>query len=313
MALWASLVSTGMADPLPSWNDTAAKKDIMAFVEAVTKEGGPHFVPSDARIATFDNDGTLWAEKPVYTQLYFLIDRIKALVPQHPEWKTQAPFKYALKGDLKALAATGKKGLLELFAAVHTGMTTDEFNDVARNWINTQQHPEFKRKYTDVVYQPMLELLAYLRSKGFKVFIVTGASQELVRSFSQQVYGIPPEQVIGSSVRTRFEMRDGKPVLVREPDIFHFDKREGKVIGIQKFIGRRPLAAFGNSDGDLQMLQWTTAGSGLRLGVLIHHTDAEREAAYESGLDKALKEAKQHGWVVVDMKRDWKTVFPKSK
>ena len=313
VVMWTSLVPARTVDPLPSWNDTAPKKDIIAFVEAVTKEGGPHFVPPELRIATFDNDGTLWTEKPYYTQLYFTVDRIKALAPKHPEWENEKPFKYALKDHMKGLSAEGKKGLFELLAAIHAGMTSEEFTDIASGWINSKQHPALKRKYADVVYQPMLELVAYLHAKGFKVFIVTGASQEFVRSFSQEVYGIPREQVIGSSVKTRFEMRNGRPVLVRGPKLFHFDKREGKAIGIQKYIGQRPIAAFGNSDGDLQMLQWTTAGDGLRLGAIIHHTDAKREVAYDSGLDKALEEAEQHGWIVVDMKKDWKTVFPEGK
>ena len=309
----APLTPARTADPLPSWNDTAAKKAIIAFVEAVTKEGGPHFVPPEERIATFDNDGTLWTERPVYTQLFFIIDRIKALAPQHPEWKNQEPFKSVLAGNMKGLSAIGKKGFLELLAAIHTGVTTDEFTAIVTDWIESNEHPTLKRKYAEVAYQPMLELLAYLRANGFKTYIVTGASQEFVRPFAEKVYGIPPEQVIGSSVETRFEMRDGRPVLVREPKLFHFDKRQGKAIGIQKFVGRRPIAAFGNSDGDLQMLEWTTGGDGLRLGLIVHHTDGDREEAYDRGLDKALKEAKQKGWTVVDMRKDWKTIFPSGK
>ena len=309
----ASLASAGSADPLPSWNDTAPKKAIVAFVEAVTREDGPHYVPPDKRIATFDNDGTLMVEKPVYTQLYFIKDRIKALAPEHPEWKESEPFKSLPRDGKKMLAKLGKKGLLELLAVTNAGITTDEFSRIATDWIMTKKHPAFKRPYTELVYQPMLELLAYLRANGFKTFVVTGASQELVRPLADKVYGIPPEQVIGSSVQTRFEMRDGKPVLVREPDLFLFNKMAGKVLAIQKFIGHRPIAAFGNSHGDVEMLQWTTASDGLRFGLLVHHTDGAREAAYDTGLGKALDAAKQQGWTVVDMKKDWKTVFPGGK
>jgi phosphoserine phosphatase len=302
-------------DSLASWNDGTAKQAIIDFVVAVTKKGGPDYVPPAERVAVFDNDGTLWSEKPAYFQLLFAIDRIKALAPQHPEWKTQQPFKAVLENDIKALAASGEKGLIQLVMASHAGMTTDEFEQIVTDWMATAKHPRFKRPYTELVYQPMLELLQYLRDNGFKTFIVSGGGIEFMRPFTEKVYGIPPEQVIGSSIKTKFEMQDGKPVLVRLPEIFFIDDKAGKPVGIQKFIGRRPIAAFGNSDGDLQMLQWTTAGKGKRFALIVHHTDSEREYAYDKEshvgrLDKALTEAKANGWIVVSMKRDWKVIYP---
>jgi hypothetical protein len=308
-------VATAADDPLPSWNNGAPKQAIIAFVERVTKEGGPDFVPVAERIATFDNDGTLWAEQPIYFQVAFVFDRIKALAPQHPEWKTQQPYKAVLDGDMQALAASGEKGVLELIAVTHTGMTTDEFFTIVSDWTATAQHPRFQRPYIACVYQPMLELLAYLRANSFKTFIVSGGGVEFMRAFAEKVYGIPPEQVVGSQGKLKFEVRDGKPVLVKLPEVQFVDDQEGKPSGIQTFIGRRPIAAFGNSDGDLQILQWTTAGAGPRLGLIVHHTDAEREWAYDRAshvgrLDKALDEAKAKGWLVVDMQKDWKTVFP---
>jgi phosphoserine phosphatase len=284
----------------------------------VTDKGGPDYVPPAERIAVFDNDGTLWSEKPLYFQLLFAIDRIKALAPQHPEWKTQQPFKAVLENDIKALAASGEKGLIQLVMASHAGMTTDEFEQIVTDWMATAKHPRFKRPYTELVYQPMLELLQYLRDNGFKTFIVSGGGIEFMRPFTEKVYGIPPEQVIGSSIKTKFEMQDGKPVLVRLPEIFFIDDKAGKPVGIQKFIGRRPIAAFGNSDGDLQMLQWTTAGKGKRFALIVHHTDSEREYAYDKEshvgrLDKALDEAKANEWIVVSMKKDWKVIYPFQK
>src|SRR5262245_15246426 len=301
-------------DPLPSWNDTAPKKDIIAFVEKVTKEGSPDFVPGPERIATFDNDGTLWAEQPMYFQFLFIVDRVKALAPQHPEWKTKEPFASALKGDLKAVAATGVKGMLELTAATHAGMSTEEFSQIVKEWLATARHPKTGRPYTEMVYQPMLELLAYLRANGFKTFIVSGGGIEFMRPWTEKVYGIPPEQVIGSIIKTKLEMRDGKPVIMRLPEIEFIDDKEGKPVGIQSHIGRRPIAAFGNSDGDLQMLQWTAAGPGVRFCLYVHHTDAEREWAYDrtshvGKLDKAWDEALAKGWTVVSTKDDWKRVF----
>ncbi len=302
-------------DALPSWNDTAPKKAITAFVERATKQGSPDFVPAAERIATFDNDGTLWAEQPIYFQLAFALDRIKALSPQHPEWTTKEPFASVLKGDLKGALAGGERAILEIVTVTHAGMTTDEFETIVRDWIATARHPKTGRLYTEMVYKPMLELLAYLRANGFKTFIVSGGGIDFMRVFSEKVYGIPPEQVVGSSGKLKFEQRDGKPVLVKLPELNFNDDKDGKPVGIQTHIGRRPIAAFGNSDGDLQMLEWATEWSGARLGLLVHHTDAEREWAYDRAssigrLDKALDAAKAKGWVVVDMKTDWKVIFP---
>jgi len=303
------------ADSLPSWNDGKARQSIIAFVEKVTKSGSPDFVPPAERIATFDNDGTLWAEQPMYFQFFFALDRVKALAPQHPEWKTKEPFASLLKGDVKGALAGGDRALLELVMATHTGMTTEEFEQIVKDWIATAKHPKTGRLYTEMVYQPMLELLAYLRANGFKTYIVSGGGIEFMRPWTEKVYGIPPEQVVGSSVKTKFELRDGKPVLVRLPELNFYDDKDGKPVGIHQHIGRRPIAAFGNSDGDLQMLLWTTAGSGARFALLVRHTDAEREWAYDrtssiGRLDKALDEAQAKGWTVVDMKNDWKIIHP---
>jgi len=304
------------ADPLPSWNDTAPRKAIVEFVERVTKPGSPDFVPVPERIATFDNDGTLWAEQPIYVQAQFIVDRVKVLAPQHPEWKTKEPFASLLQGDMKGVVAVGEKGLMELMAATHTGMTTEEFARTVGDWIATARHPKTGRLHTEMVYQPMLELLAYLRTNGFKTFIVSGGGIEFMRPWTERVYGIPPEQVVGSNVRLKFEMRDGMPVLMKLPAIDLIDDQEGKPVGIERHIGRRPIAAFGNSDGDLQMLQWAAAGTGPRFSLIVHHTDAEREWAYDRDshvgrLDRALGEAATRGWTVVSMKDDWKTIFPK--
>jgi len=302
-------------DPLPSWNNTAPKQTLMNFVQRVTHLGSPDFVPVDQRIATFDNDGTLWVEQPMYVQLAFVIDRVHQLAPKNPTWKTTQPFKGVLEGDMKAVAATGEIGLVQLMAATHAGMTVDDFQKIVSDWLATAQHPRFKRPYTQCVYQPMLELLAYLRANGFKTYIVSGGGVEFMRPWTERVYGIPPEQVVGSSIKTKFEIVNGQPVLMRLPEINFIDDKEGKPVGINQYIGRRPIAAFGNSDGDLQMLQYTTAGPGLRLALLVHHTDAEREYAYDrtssmGRLDTALDIAHARGWVVVDMKNDWKTIFP---
>jgi hypothetical protein len=306
------------ADPLPSWNDGVSKRAIIDFVTRVTKEGGPDFVPPAERIAVFDNDGTLWAEQPVPVQLYFALDRVKALAPSHPEWKTQEPFASLLKGDLKTAAASGEHALVELLMTTHAGMTTEEFEKIVTDWIATAKHPTTGKRFLDMTYQPMLEVLAYLRANGFKNYIVSGGGIEFMRPWTEKVYGIPPEQVIGSSIKTQFELRDGKPVLVRLPEIDFIDDKAGKPVGIHKFIGRRPIASFGNSDGDLQMLQWTTAGGGVRFALIVYHTDAEREWAYDresyiGKLDKALDEAQAKGWTVVDMKQDWKVVYPFQK
>jgi hypothetical protein len=301
---------------LPSWNDTVPKKAILAFVERVTKEGSPDFVPVPERIATFDNDGTLWAEQPIYVQLRFVFDRVKALAPKHPEWKSEEPFASLLKGDMEAVFAAGEKGAMAMLAATHSGMTTEEFRKTVIDWIDTAKHPKTGRLYTEMVYQPMLELLTYLRANGFKTFIVSGGGIDFMRPWTERVYGIPPEQVVGSSLKLKFEMRDGKPVLVKLPAVDLIDDKQGKPIGIEIHIGRRPIAAFGNSDGDQQMLEWTTAGSGARFALLVHHDDAEREWAYDrkspiGRLDKAWDEAVAKGWTVVSMKNDWKTIFPK--
>jgi hypothetical protein len=303
------------ADPLPSWNEGPAKQSIITFVEAVTTTGSPDFVPTEERIATFDNDGTLWPEQPMYTQLAFALDRVKAMAPLHPEWKETQPFKAVLDGDLKALAASGQKGLLDLVTVTHAGMTTDEFSKIVTGWLATARHPRFDKPYTELVYQPMLELLAYLRANGFKTYIVSGGGVEFMRPWTNAVYGVPPEQVIGSSIKTVYEMRDGLPRLFRLPEINFIDDKSGKPIGINQFIGRRPIAAFGNSDGDLEMLQWTTLIPQRRFGLIVHHTDAEREYAYDRNsafgkLDVALDAAALNKWTVVDMKNDWKVIFP---
>ncbi|QJT08723.1 HAD family hydrolase [Oceanidesulfovibrio marinus] len=297
-------------DPLLSWNDGPAKTAIIDFVEKVTADGTADFVPVEERIATFDNDGTLWAEKPLYFQLFFALDRVKALAPEHPEWQTQEPFASLLKGDTKKALEGGQKAALEIVMATHTGMTTAEFENIVTMWIATAKHPETHRLYTQMVYQPMLELLDYLRDNGFKTFIVSGGGIEFMRPWTDNVYGIPPEQVVGSSIKTRFEMRPDGPVLIRLPDMNFVDDKTGKPVGINSHIGRRPIAAFGNSDGDLQMLQWTMAGPGARFALLVHHTDAEREFAYDKGAENALKEAAANGWTVVDMKDDWNAVYP---
>ena len=306
------------SDPLPSWNDGSNKKAIVAFVSRVTKQGSPDFVPQPERIAAFDNDGTLWIEQPMYIQLRFALDRVKALAADHPEWKTTQPFKAALEGDMRTLGASGEKGLMQLLLATHAGMTSEDFTKIATDWISTTRDPKFNRLYTECVYQPMLELLAYLRANAFKTYIVSGGGVEFMRPWTERVYGIPPEQVIGSRIKTQFELRDGKPVIVRQPALDFLDDKEGKPLNIENIIGRRPLAAFGNSDGDLQMLQWTAAGSGARLMLLVHHDDAAREFAYDrksamGRLDKALDEATAKGWTVVSMKNDWKTIFPPSR
>lgn len=302
-------------DPLPSWNKGAAKTNIIEFVQAVTDKASADYVPAAERVAVFDNDGTLWTERPVYFQLLFAIDRVKQLAPQHPEWQTTQPFKAVLDDDMQTLVASGEKGLLQLIMATHAGMTTDEFAVIVKDWLATARHPRFKRPYTELVYQPMLELLTYLRANGFKTFIVSGGGIEFMRPWTEEVYGIPPEQVIGSSIKTRLEMHDGIPVLVRLPEINFIDDKADKPVGINQHIGRRPIAAFGNSDGDLQMLQWTAAGNGKRFMMLVHHTDAHREYAYDRDshigkLDKALDAAQKNGWTVLDMQQDWIVIYP---
>jgi hypothetical protein len=315
---FVSVTTLRAQDPLPSWNDTAPKKAIVAFVEKVTKEGSSDFVLPAERIATFDNDGTLWCEKPLPVQLFFTLDRVKALAPQHPEWKTKEPFASLLKDDLKGALAGGEHAILEMMAVTHTGMTITEFEKIVADWIAIAQHPKFKRPYTECVYQPMLELVAYLRANGFKTFIVSGGGIEFMRPWTEKVYGIPPEQVVGSSGKTKFEMRDGTPVLLKLPAVNFIDDKDGKPVGINEHIGRRPVMAFGNSDGDLQMLQWTAASGGSRYCLYVHHDDAEREYAYDrkdalAKLDKGWDEAVAKGWTVVSMKDDWKSIFPPEK
>jgi phosphoserine phosphatase len=312
------------ADPLPSWNDGPAKQSIINFVTKVTTPGSPDFVPVPERIATFDNDGTLWCEQPVPVQLYFALDRVKALAPSHPEWKTKEPFASILKGDLRGAMAGGDHALLELLMATHTGNTTEEFEKIVKDWIATAKHPKTGRLFTDMTYEPMLEVLAYLRANGFKNFIVSGGGIEFMRPWTEQVYGIPPEQVIGSSVKTKFEMRDGKAVLVRLPELNFNDDKADKPVGINQHIGRRPIAAFGNSRGDQEMCEYTQAGSGARFELLVLHDDAAREYAYGPALglpdtklgaftQAVYDEAQKSGWTVVSMKNDWKQVFPPVK
>jgi len=304
-----------LVDPLPSWNEGVTKQAIVSFVARVTKAGGPDFVPQPERIATFDNDGTLWSEQPMYIQLAFALDRVRELAPSHPEWKVKEPFKSVLAGDLKGALAGAEKSLMALITATHAGMQTTEFEQTVKRWFSTARHPQYGRPYTECVYQPMVELLSYLRANGFKTFIVSGGGVDFMRPVAEQLYGIPPEQVVGSVGKMKLEMQGGKPVLLREPGIDFIDDKEGKPIGIQRHIGRRPIAAFGNSDGDQQMLEWTAAGAGARFMLLVHHTDGQREVAYDRAsaigkLDKALDEANTNHWVVVSMKDDWKTIFP---
>ena len=302
------------ADPLASWIDGAAKARIVAFVNAATEPGGKDFVPAADRIAVFDNDGTLWSEQPMYFQLAFAMDRVKALAPQHPEWKTRQPFKAVLEGDMQTLAASGEHGLVELVMASHAGNTADEFAQVVRDWAKNARHPKFNRPYTELTFRPMRELLDYLRANGFRTYIVSGGGIEFLRVFAEELYGVPPEQVIGSSVKTRYELRDGKPAIVRLPEIDFIDDKAGKPVGIHKFIGKRPVAAFGNSDGVFEMLEWTTSAPGARLGLIVRHDDDAREHAYDrhsavGKLDRGLDEAGKRGWLVVSMKNDWRTVY----
>jgi len=314
----AMLARAAASDPLPSWNDGPTKQRILDFVARVTKEGGPDYVAPKDRLATIDNDGTLWVEQPIYTQFAFAIDEVKAQANKHPEWKTTEPFKSILAGDMKGLAASGEKGMVEVMAATHSGMTTTDFDKTVKAWLGTAKHPRFKVLYTDLIYQPMLELLDYLRANGFKTFIVSGGGVEFMRDFADKTYGIPPEQVIGSSGVTQYQMWDASPVLVKQPKVLFVDDGPGKPEGINHFIGRQPIFAFGNSDGDKEMLEWTAVCQHLCFMGLVHHTDAVREYAYDrksdvGKLDKALDEATAKGWTVVDMKNDWKTIFPPAK
>jgi hypothetical protein len=302
-------------DPLPSWNDGSASQSIVGFVQRVTTAGSQDYVPRAERVAVFDNDGTLWSEKPFYFQLAFALDRVKALAPMHPDWKGKQPFKSVMEGDIETVLAGGEEALLEIVMATHSGMTTTEFEQIVLEWIGAARHPQTERLYTEMVYQPMLELLSYLRASGFKTYIASGGGIEFMRPWVERVYGILPEQVIGSSIKVKFEVRETGPALVRLPEIDFIDDKAGKPVGIHKFIGRRPVLAFGNSDGDHQMLQWVAGGSGPRLLGLVHHTDGQREWAYDressvGRLDKALAEARARSWTIVDMKRDWKLIYP---
>jgi phosphoglycolate phosphatase-like HAD superfamily hydrolase len=314
LAFTASALAQGV-DPLPSWNEGATRQSIIDFVEEVTSPDKPGFVAPAERVATFDNDGTLWVEHPLYTQLVFALDRVKTLAPKHPEWKDQQPFKAVLEGDLKTVMAGGEKALLALIMATHAGMTTAEFEQIVSSWITSAKDPRWDRPYTDLVYQPMLELLDYLRANDFRTFIVSGGGIEFMRPWTDRVYGIPPNQVVGSSIKTKWEWRDGNPALVRLPELDFIDDKDGKPVGINQHIGQRPIAAFGNSDGDLEMLQWATTGKKPGFALIVHHTDAEREYAYDRDthigrLDKALVAAKKNGWTVANMKDDWKVIFP---
>lgn len=312
------------ADPLPSWNDTPTKRAIVDFVQTVTTPGSPDFVSPAERIATFDNDGTLWTEQPMYTQLAFAIDRVKALASKHPEWKTKQPFQAVLENDLAALAASGERGLVELVMATHAGISTEEFEAIVKDWFQTARHPRFQRPYTELTYQPMVELLAYLRANGFKTFIVSGGGIEFMRPMTMAAYGVPPEQVVGSSIKTKYEIRNGQPTLIRLPEIDFIDDKAGKPVGIQRFIGKRPIAAFGNSAGDREMLEWTAAGKGARLMMLVFHDDAQREYAYgpANGLPDSkfgtfpqslMDFAQANHWHVISMKNDWARVFAAEK
>jgi hypothetical protein len=321
MSVWAIAIAclltgcSAIQDPLPSWNEGAAKHTIIEFVETTTTSGSENFIEPEDRIAVFDNDGTLWSEQPGYFQLMFVFDRLDQLAPAHPEWKTTQPFKAALEKDMHTLHEFGEKGLIELLMATHAGMTTDEFEQIASDWLETSRHPRFKRPYTDCVYQPMLEVLDYLRDNGYQTWIVSGGGIEFMRPWTESVYGIPPQQIVGSSVKRSYEVRNGKPVIVRQPQISFINDKADKPVGIIQHIGKRPVIAFGNSDGDFQMLEWTTSAKGPRLGAIIHHTDAKREWAYDressiGKLDKGLNQAEQRGWLLVDMRKDFKVVFP---
>lgn len=309
------IVQFAVADPLPSWTEGPSKKALLEFIDQVTNPKNPDYVKRQDRIAVFDNDGTLWTSHPIYFQLFFAIDRLRELSKDHPEWNTTQPYKAYLEMDKQAIADAGEKGVVEILMATHAGMTTEKFEQIVKDWLETAKHPHFKRSFTDLVYQPMLELLKYLRAKGFKTFIVSGGGIEFMRPWTEQVYGIPPEQVIGSSIKTLYEVREGKPVLIRLPEVNFIDDKAGKPVGINQYIGKRPILAFGNSDGDLEMLEWTTAGEGKRFAGIIHHTDENREYAYDRDthfgrLDKALDNAKQKGWTIVDMKEEWKVIYP---
>ncbi|MBB5210852.1 HAD family hydrolase [Microbulbifer hydrolyticus] len=313
-----AIPATALADPLPSWNDGDTKKAITTFVESVTREGSPDFVAEGERIATFDNDGTLWAEQPVYFQLLYAIDQVKKMAPDHPEWKSQEPFASVIKGDMKSVIASGKQGLMKIIAATHANMTAEEFQANVASWLKTARHPKTDKPFNEMVYKPMLELMDYLRANGFKTFIVSGGGVDFMRVFAEETYGIPPDQVVGSSLKAKYEVHNGKPAIIKLPEINLIDDKEGKPVGIHQYIGQRPIFVAGNSDGDYQMLEWATSGDGPRFGLILHHTDAKREWAYDrkshiGQLNKGLDDAKEKGWTVIDMQKDWKVVFPFDK
>ncbi|MCV9999625.1 haloacid dehalogenase-like hydrolase [Pararhizobium sp. YC-54] len=320
IAAFAILVLTlpplaARADDLSSWNDGATKQAIVDFVSAVSTEGGADYVAPGERVAVFDNDGTLWGEQPMYVQLVFALDRIKALAPEHPEWKDTEPFKSVLAGDAAGIAASGEKGLIQLVGTSHAGMTSDEFTKIASDWIETSRHPKSGKPYTSMIYQPMLELISYLKANSFEVFIVSGGGIEFMRPWTERVYGIPPQNVVGSSIKSKYDVKDGKPKIVRLPEVDFVDDGPGKPVGIYTHIGRQPIAAFGNSDGDFQMLEWTSSRPGRSFGLIVHHDDADREYAYDreshfGKLDKGLSEGPKRGWTIVSMKNDWKQVYP---
>ena len=311
--------TTTSKDPLSSWNEGPAKKSIMDFVSKTTKAGSTDFIPPAERIACFDNDGTLWSEQPMYFQLAFVMDRVKALSPQHPEWKDTQPFKAVLEGDIKTALSGGEKSMMDLMIATHAGTTTEEFKTIVKDWIATAKHPVSHRPYTEMIYQPMLELLNYLRVNGYKTFIVSGGGIDFMRPWTEAVYGIPPEQVIGSSLKLKYEMRDGGPVIVKVGEVNFVNDKATKPVGIEQHIGQRPVFTAGNSDGDYEMLQWTSTGTGHpRFGMIVHHTDEVREWAYDrtssiGKLDKGLNDATKYNWLIVDMKKDWNKIYPFEK
>jgi hypothetical protein len=312
--LLITVYSAQAQDPLPSWNDGPAKKAIKEFVRTTTEKGNAGFVPLADRIACFDNDGTLWAEQPMYFQFLFALDRVKAMAPQHPEWKTTQPFQALLQGDMKTVMEGGEKAAMEIVLATHSGMTTDEFDKEVKDWMATAKHPKTGKLYSEMTYQPMVELLSYLRANGYKTFIVSGGGVDFMRPWVEKAYGIPPYQVVGSSLKVKYDSLKVPPVLVKLPEINLIDDKSGKPVGIYQYIGKRPVFAAGNSDGDYEMLQWTCTSGGPHFGMIVHHTDATREWAYDrkSGighLEKGLDNAAKYGWLIVDMQKDWKQVF----
>ncbi|WP_309400560.1 HAD family hydrolase [Cerasicoccus maritimus] len=315
LGFFLGLTACLCADPLPSWNNTPVKQEIISFVDKVTDPKSPNYVPSAERIATFDNDGCLWSEKPVYFQLIFVFDQIRELAPEHPEWQTQEPYASILKGDYQSALSAKKEALLEAALVAHSSMTAEEFEQSARDWLDTAKHPQTGMLYREMVFQPMLELLAYLRANDFKTYIVSGGGIDFLRVFAEETYGIPPEQVVGTTLKAKYEVHAGKPVIIKEPEIALIDDQAGKPVGIYQFIGRRPIFAAGNSDGDFEMLEYTTSGEGARFGMLVHHTDAQREWAYDRDshvgkLSRGLDEGPQRGWLIVDMQKDWGKVYP---